>query len=242
MNDTFSPEFWASIPEDLRAIPADVLALTSIPIKAREIDQAFKDASPIMGNADAIFDIDCDRQSLTIWFNRERATPRAVGHELIHMRRYLLESVPKLMPLESTDPEITEHIHMWENDAEHLFVIPEEIARFPDGEQWWTAQYQGVVDRATESTPLFFNYALIRNILPDQLDVARSCQEKLRSLGGDDLVSGAGNYRELLRTALPDKRAVLEVMLQSFRPVVRSRLCIARHVMRQGRLDLEEVA
>lgn len=71
----------------------------------------------------------------------------SVVHELIHIRRFLVERVPSLSVMEEYwSHKIEQAFLAIDNDLEHLCVIPEEIRRKPDRFQRWQGEISKKID------------------------------------------------------------------------------------------------
>jgi hypothetical protein len=66
----------------------------------------------------------------------------SVVHELIHIRRFCVEKVPKIAVCDAYDnwsPEIEDAFVDLDNNLEHFVIVPEEIKLFPDRREYWEA-------------------------------------------------------------------------------------------------------
>ncbi|MDH3670485.1 MAG: hypothetical protein OES46_04905 [Gammaproteobacteria bacterium] len=52
--------------------------------------------------------------------------PQAVLHELLHLRRYWIDSVPQILPVDDPDGEKIKLANQIENTLEHLIIVPQE--------------------------------------------------------------------------------------------------------------------
>ncbi|WP_233850934.1 hypothetical protein [Paraburkholderia sp. HD33-4] len=91
-----------------------------------------------------------DERGATLLVSREEFfQPASVMHELLHMRRFLVDGVPQIVVNEDYNdwtPELERALTVLDNSLEHLIIVPEEIARFPARRQYWT----GVMARKLE--------------------------------------------------------------------------------------------
>ena len=83
--------------------------------------------APSMAKAEMILDVDPSSQLVTIWCKPFEFTSSMLGHELMHLRRNVLESTPKLMS--ATQSLLRLRIQSYNS---HLFIFPEKINKFPD--------------------------------------------------------------------------------------------------------------
>lgn len=52
--------------------------------------------------------------------------PQSVLHELLHLRRYWIDFVPQILPVDDLDGEKTKLANQIENTLEHIIIIPKE--------------------------------------------------------------------------------------------------------------------
>jgi hypothetical protein len=64
----------------------------------------------------------------------------SVFHELQHIRRFLVDGIPKLIVCEDYQlwsPQLDEAILHLDNNLEHLVIIPIELREFPERRAYW---------------------------------------------------------------------------------------------------------
>lgn len=64
----------------------------------------------------------------------------SVLHELLHIRRFLVEKVPRLTFCENYDPwspEFESALTSLDNGIEHLIIVPQELARNSERKNYW---------------------------------------------------------------------------------------------------------
>lgn len=142
----------------------------------------------------------------------------SVFHELLHVRRFLVEGVPKLVDCstyEDWTPAIGTALAMHDNAFEHLLIVRQELERFPDDREHWEAMMArnfeviatGHVDDVGRRQLGLACWAFLRRVLPDSptLPVARTVLEAL----GD--FEQAERFYEALFPVLGDKEAAMRV-------------------------------
>lgn len=70
----------------------------------------------------------------------DRFPDSSVFHELLHIRRFLVEKVPRLTFCENYDPwspDLESALTSLDNGIEHLIIVPQELARKPDRKSYW---------------------------------------------------------------------------------------------------------
>lgn len=231
MKNYFPSSLLDSIPADLLAVPAAVRALTGIDVVARPFAKELKAEHPHFADAEALIDIDPGARAITIFFDPERISASILAHELIHLRRDLLESVPKLAAAPGLPQEGRTDVWAVENEIEHLLIVPEQIAAFPEAEQWWTSVYASLRERIRgPGYTLLFAWSFIRNVLPRQDALARAYVELVNK---HDFARQANNFRGDIGDAMPDKLRILQTYLD-WNPAMRSQCVIGRYVVERG--------
>jgi hypothetical protein len=70
------------------------------------------------------------------------AAPHSLVHEILHAHRSIVLGVPRLIDDWKPGSSLEEAI---ENDAEHIFIVPEEIALFAEARDFWYDQHSALV-------------------------------------------------------------------------------------------------
>lgn len=242
MQDFFPAAFLNSIPPALRELPQRVRARTGIAVSVQEIDEAFAQRHPSFANAAAVLDIDHVQQAITIRVAHAALSPRVIAHELIHLKRNVLESVPKFFPVASASAAEIQSIYLLENALEHLFVVPEEIAAYPEAEALWAHDYAAWVESSKHNGfALCLHWFFLRLVLPDQKAVAEACAAHLNAMQDPYLIRVAEYLRRTLQDQRPDKLAMQQTLLKAIDPALRSQIAIGRFAVRDGRLITERL-
>lgn len=232
-------DFVKAIPDELLRVVDDVRELTGITVTAQPYSEELKREQPGLARAEALLDINPALSSITIWFDPSKVSPATIGHELIHLRRNILESVPKLFPHESNAPEIDEEIYLLENELEHLLIVPEQISLFPESERWWADHYGAVlsqVDRGSMS--LMLAWSFIRNVLPQQTELAQTCGALVQKY---DFVRPADYFREDMKVSMPNKRQMIDKLRTTF-PKLNTVASIGRYAIDADKLVVHSVS
>jgi hypothetical protein len=226
------------IPQPLRDIPQRITDATGIVVQVRPMSKGVFTHAPGMEKSPLVLDIDADKQAITIWYGEGQLSSAMVSHELIHLRRDVIESIPKLAPGAFASPSITGEVYFLENDLEHLLVIPEEIRIFPESEQHWADHYKSTIQSASERGDQFalaLHWAQIRNSLPKQIELAKTLAVHIRSYG-DGFVKYSDYLREDFKTALHSKSALHKV-ISLLRPELVPVMGTARFTIENGALE-----
>lgn len=147
--------------------------------------------------------------------------PGAVFHELQHIRRFLVEGVPRLVDCEDYErwsPEVGTALTRQDNALEHLVIVPRELMAFPERRAHWEKVMKRVwagiqagegsdEDRKQAGMAC---WAFLRLVMPDSpaIDVARSV------LADMSAIKRAEQFYEALVPALGDKAAAVRVWFE----------------------------
>lgn len=225
-------------PADLLQIVENVARKTGIEVEAMPYSKDILVELPHMTKSQAVLDIDPDRSSITIWYDPDRLTASTLAHELLHLRRNILESVPKLFPLNEVPASASDEVYSTENELEHLIIVPEQIKHFPEAEEWWATHYLELSERIhAGNMTLFYAWSFVRNVLPEHEQLASRYASLLRQY---NIVRPADYFREDMRIAAQDKFIMIKRLLDGF-PQLRQYCDIGRYVVVQGSLTLQHV-
>lgn len=102
----------------------------------------------------------------------------AVLHELLHVRRFLVEGIPFLIDCETYEPwspNLASGLVRLDNSLEHLIIVPEELEIRPDRKEHWErvmthvwkqlAKYD--FSEADQQYQALINWAFVQHVLPD---------------------------------------------------------------------------
>lgn len=128
------------LPDDLQALVQGMEQQSGIAIQV--------EVNPARGGTMAC---DVDEHGATILVAREEFfQPASVMHELLHVRRFLVDGVPQIVANDDDQdlpPELYAALTNLDNSLEHLIIVPEEIARIPARRQYWA----GVMTRKLQA-------------------------------------------------------------------------------------------
>jgi len=205
---------WNYLPEKIQNIPIQVTARTGIKIEVLPIADC---SSPLFGleKAGAALDIDGISQRIIIWYNPEAFDSSILAHELIHLRRDIIEQQPKIMPFRCS-PGRSSTLFLVENELEHLLIIPEEITLFAEAELRWVEHYNVLIDTITKREQQdilenIFTWMQIRSSLPNQTDLAKRFAAHLNKLG-PEWVKTCDYIRHIAMQALPNKSKLISII------------------------------
>ena len=113
---------------------------------------------------------------------------RAVRHEVLHVRRFHVEGVPKLTLAnnERWDEGFSNALGGLDNAIEHLAIVPEELQFHPERRQHWEALMRDVclalpgVPEDERRLAVCLHWAFLRHVLPNSsaIEIARNFAKK----------------------------------------------------------------
>lgn len=107
----------------------------------------------------------------------------AVRHELLHVRRFYVERVPKLALAEAVvwDKGLSDALGLLDNAIEHILIVPEELSFHPERRGHWEAVMAGVCAGLADMPPeeralaVSMHWTFLSHVLPGSpaLEVVR---------------------------------------------------------------------
>jgi hypothetical protein len=155
----------------------------------------------------------------------------AVRHEVLHVRRFHVDGVPKLALAdnEEWDKGFSDALGALDNAIEHVVTVPEELVFHSDRRKHWEAVMQHVclalpdVPEGERGLAVCLHWTFLRHVLPKApaVEIARNFAEKhalleLADHFADRFKSVAASKEELVRLIfrtfpeIPKNRAALE--------------------------------
>jgi hypothetical protein len=145
----------------------------------------------------------------------------AVLHELLHIRRHLVDGVPMLVDCVdylTCDPEIGTKLAKHDNDLEHLVIVPMELDQRPERrEHWeramrrnWDELASGAHQDTHRRERALRYWAFMQFVLPDS-PTRPVAQDVLNRLG---LTDEAVNLCNALALVLADKEQAVRVWFE----------------------------
>jgi hypothetical protein len=155
----------------------------------------------------------------------------AVRHEVLHVRRFHVEGVPKLALADSEgwDEGFANALGDLDNAIEHVVIVPAELRFHPDRRKHWEAVMEHAclglpeVPEAERRLAVCLHWTFLRHVLPDApaVEIARDFAKtnallELADDFADQFKSVAASKEELVRLIfdtfpeIPKNRAALE--------------------------------
>jgi hypothetical protein len=100
--------------------------------------------SPVSGEGRQCATADLRPGSLFVYFPSD-SNAHGIFHELLHAKLSVLNGVEALVAGASHSLQDKEHIGWFNNDLEHVHVIPEEIRIYPEALKYWEGEFRGLI-------------------------------------------------------------------------------------------------
>lgn len=202
------------VPAPVISVIPEVEECTGISVEFREIDPQ---AAPRLGmfvKAPAVLDIDAEAQAITVWLAAGKKRAHAITHELLHLKRDILNSIPRWVPSSRASDAARDFVWQMEAELEHLFVIPEEISWHAEARQYWSDHYDQLLDEAAsraDGFALCLHWAFLRTTMCTDEQVVHRCAAHLRSLSNQDWLRIANNYQCELKASMSRKQDLMDL-------------------------------
>jgi hypothetical protein len=118
----------------------------------------------------------------------------SVLHELLHIRRFLLDGVAQLTVCDNYwEPELARGFTDLDNNLEHLVIVPEELEKCPERRDRWNAATRRVLDKAQSNKTSQFDrecltllsWVFIQRVLQG-CDISERARVVIQDLGLND--------------------------------------------------------
>jgi len=168
-----------------------------------------------------------------------------VFHELLHVKRFLVDGVPQLGDnSEHWNPDLEDGLHKLDLALEHFFIVPQELARYPDRAAHWEkilehSWEQGVFELENERERwewALVHAVFVRLVLPDSR-ARQLSDEAIAKLGMADVVQ---RLHDAAIPALASKEELSRVCLEHLGAP--SDLVVFRYLDSRGRCVREAPA
>lgn len=205
------------LPDAIAGVVPAIQERAGIAVSFRLMDEQASDRLGPFAQAFAVTDIDAEHQSITIWLAPGAYRTHTITHELLHLQRDILDSVPRWMPAAEAPAHIRDFVWQMDVELEHLFIVPQELELHPEAESFWTTHYETRLAAAAlreDGFELCLHWAFLRTSMSSNDAVARRCAEHLRALSNHRWLRIANNYQCELRDAMPCKSALMAVQFE----------------------------
>lgn len=171
-----------------------------------------------------------------LWISSEQAAiiaaipnppPRSIVHEILHVRSRWLEGRPSLWaPPGHKEP----WIQGFDNELEHLFIVPEE-QKFLDDDGWWEGVYGNPAPRLHKIPALRRHLLLMGWLMASQLLPVKSHEMWQHELSELNLDQEAKSFATAVMGAFPHKGAMWAIVIDFLglqRPWLQLKTCDPR--------------
>lgn len=211
------PEYFARLGESVQRLILEVEQQGRIVIQV-EPDASLNELGPL-GNG--VLGVEINSRRTRIYAPTNGYFPDgAVRHEVLHVRRFHVDGVPKLVLADTVafDPGLEAMFTEIDNAIEHLVIVPEEIHLHPDRRQHWELVVQEIWADAENIPPAerhfaaCMNWTFMRHVLPTspQTDIAKHFIDK------HGLMASAERFADQVVELLPHKDRLIQYIVDTF--------------------------
>lgn len=155
-----------------------------------------------------------------------------VRHEVLHVKRLLVDGVPRLVLAETVDldPRFENALTTVDNALEHLVIVPVELGYHPERRAHWEAVMERTwsVDLAAEHNQLdrrisaCLHWTFLRHVLPD----SHLVDSAITAMKQCDLRAEADDFCDQLIPLLANKLAVVQLFFSWFGDIPKDRAAV----------------
>jgi hypothetical protein len=155
-----------------------------------------------------------------------------VRHEVLHVKRLLVDGVPRLALAETVDwdPFFEKELTAVDNALEHLVIVPVELGYHPERRAHWEAVMARTWNVGLSTAPsqldrrisACLHWTFLRHVLPDSplVDSAIAAMEAF------DLRAEADDFCDQLIPLLADKLSVVQLFFKWFGNIPKDRAAV----------------
>ncbi len=154
----------------------------------------------------------------------------AVRHEILHVRRFHVDGVPKLALANSEewDKSFSDALGALDNAIEHVVIVPEELQFHPDRRKHWETVMQDVclmlpdVPGEERRLAVCLHWTFLRHVLPDSpvVEIARSFAKK------HALLELADHFADQFKAVAASKEELVRLLFHTFPEIPKSRAAL----------------
>ncbi|MBB5393816.1 MULTISPECIES: hypothetical protein [unclassified Herbaspirillum] len=154
----------------------------------------------------------------------------AVRHEVLHVRRFHVEGVPKLALADSEewDKGFSDALGALDNAIEHIIIVPEELQFHSDRRKHWETVMQRVcselphVPEGERCLAVCLHWTFLRHVLPDSpvVEIARSFANK------HALLELADHFADRFKAVAASKEKLVHLLFHTFPEIPKNRVAL----------------
>lgn len=151
----------------------------------------------------------------------------AVRHEILHVRRFHIEGVPKLALAdeEQWDGRYSDALGALDNAIEHLVIVPVELQFHPERREHWEAVMRNVYSELPDAPEsdrrlaVCLHWTFLRHVLPDspQFEIAKQFAAEY------GLLEVANHFADQFLSAAASKEKMVSILFQTFPEIQKNR-------------------
>lgn len=221
------PEYLSRLSRSVQQFVLDVEERACLEINVILHPNQNKDGTAGQGN----LAVDIGAQSIRIFAPTNGYFPDgAVRHEVLHVRRFHIDGVPKIVLANSEkwDKRFSGALGNLDNAIEHVVIVPEELQFHPDRREHWEAVMRDVcmslpdVPECERRLAVCMHWTFLRHVLPDSpvVEIARSFAQKHACL---DL---ADYFVDRFKDVAASKEELVRLLFNTFPEIPKSRAAL----------------
>jgi hypothetical protein len=147
----------------------------------------------------------------------------SVFHELQHIRRFLVEGIPKLLlcdDYERWEPDLEKAILRLDNNLEHLVIVPIELREFPERRAYWEERFKAQIGRLSTGGLSEADSRMAASLVSASVQhlslgrqVCKLADAMVQTLGAESLT---GRFREVLAAKISSKEQLARATFDCF--------------------------
>lgn len=154
----------------------------------------------------------------------------AVRHEMLHVKRFHIDGVPKLALADTADWDkaYSDGLGDLDNAIEHIVIVPEELQFHPDRREHWEAVMSNVcselylIPENERCLAGSIHWAFLRHVLPDSPHI-----ETVRNfLVQHMFLDKAENFLDQFLSVLASKEEMVRVLFSAFPEIPKNRAAL----------------
>ncbi|QYD70083.1 hypothetical protein KZJ38_07160 [Paraburkholderia edwinii] len=165
----------------------------------------------------------------------------SVYHELLHLKRYFVDDIPKLVYCDDAhefesdaDARLPQLFERLDNQIEHLFIVPHELARYRGARRYWAGRLHALLgDPRLSDDGVLVVWTFVHRVLGDDL-LADTAQARVDQRGLGEACVRFG------RAVDESKEAATLFLFETFSPGTLPRACL-EYFARQQEIALASV-
>jgi hypothetical protein len=154
----------------------------------------------------------------------------AVRHEVLHVRRFHVDGVPKLALADSDewDKSFSDALGALDNAIEHVVIVPEELQFHSDRRKHWETVMQDVclalpdVPEDERRLAVCLHWTFLRHVLPDSpvIEIARSFAKR------HALLELADHFADRFKAVTASKEELVRLLFHTFPEIPKNRAAL----------------